>query len=438
MNKRLLFSTFVAIGMAGCVTAPTPPRLANPTAPVPPVDKHFWWGTSTSSFQNEDEGLSKTSPYYFKTDWDVFADEGHAPHRGDASSSWTRFDADLAAVKLLGVNHFRFSIEWARVEPRPGVYDEAAIRQYVRMARELRAAGIEPIVTLWHFTFPSWLYDKNDKSAVNFLNPQARPHWNAFVRRMVRELKPYVRAYVPQNEPNGAVQLGYLGGHWPPGLLLRPYSYKHALQASADMFRDAANIIHQERPDAWVIGIYSVPNWKRNFLLDPTGMTYNTMMRQNFDHLDKVYDTVDVIGVNYYYTQDAAISAFLNHGQGEVGSRYTQMGWQIVPEGLYDVLQTVFKRYRKPLIISENGLGTQSEQKKIRYFRDHINQMRRAMADGVTVQGYFAWTLVDNFEWTEGYTANFGLTHFDPKTKVRILGPSALWYRDFIRSHPMP
>jgi len=424
--------------MSGCVTPPPPLKLADTTSPVKPVDPAFWWGTSISSYQNEDMGVAKNSPYYFKTDWDVFAEEGKTPERGSASSSWTHFDEDLKALKEIGVNHFRYSIEWARVEPKPGVYNEAAIQHYVEMAQKLRAAGIEPIVTLWHFTFPDWLYNRYDKSHVNFLHPDVQAHWKVFVQKVVHELKPYVRIYVPQNEPNGAVQLGYLGGHWPPGLLLKPFSYKHALRVSADMFRDAAGIVKQERPDALIMGVYSIPNWRRNWFLDPTFCTYNTMQRQNFDQLDMVQDTLDIIGINYYYTQDAAISAFLNHGQGEVGSNYTQMGWKIVPEGLYDVLKTVFKRYRKPIVISENGLGTQSEQKRIRYFRDHINQMRRAMADGVTVQGYFAWTLVDNYEWTEGYDANFGLTWFDPKTKKRYLSPSAIWYRDFIRTHAMP
>ncbi len=216
----------------------------------------FWWGTSTSSYQNEDRGVAPDSPYYFRTDWDVFADEGHIPPRGDeATFSWSRFDKDLATLKKLGVNHYRFGIEWGRVEPKRGVYNESAIRQYVEMARKLKANGIEPIVTLWHFTFPDWLYDTNNKAQSNFLHPDVEPAWKGFVERMSSALAPYVRTYVPQNEPNGDLYISYFGGHWPPGLLLTPGALKKANKVAIRMFRDAADIVRSHRKDALIIQI---------------------------------------------------------------------------------------------------------------------------------------------------------------------------------------
>jgi beta-glucosidase len=436
MNISLRPALLVAstLLLAGCIMPP-PQRHPKVAHTVP--DKTFWWGTSTSPFQNEDVGVKPGSPAYFRTDWDLFADEGHTPPRGNAVYSWSNFDKDLAALRELGVNHFRFGVEWARVEPKPGVYNEAAIRQYVEMARKVRAAGIEPVVTLWHFTFPAWLCEGR-KTTWGFLNPEVEPHWRAFVTRMAHEMKPYVRVYVPQNEPNGALELGYVAAHWPPGLLLRPWSYKRAMAVAARMFNDASKIVKAERPDALVMGIYSLPYWRRNFLGDPTQCTYNTMLRQNFDHLDMCIDSMDLVGVNYYYSQDATIPRFLQHGQGEVGSNYTQMGWEITPEGLYKSVMLTWNRYKKPIVISENGLGTQSEQKRIAYLRAHIAQMRRAMADGAQVQGYFPWTLVDNYEWTEGYGANFGLFSYDPLTKNRVMQPSARWFANYIKAYPQP
>lgn len=429
-----------ALIFAGCVTPPAsyrPPADAAARKPLP--KERFWWGASTSSFQNEDRGVRPGSPFYFQTDWDVYAKEGHAPVRGDeAVYSWTYFDRDLAALKKIGVSHFRFGVEWARIEPRPGVINEAALARYADMARQLRAAGIEPVVTLWHFTFPDWLYNTKDKTHSNFLHPDAPEAWRRHVTRVVRAMKPYVRIYVPQNEPNGALQLGWIAGHWPPGLLLHPGGYKKAMQASADMFRDAATIIRAERPDAIVMGIYSLPDWRRNRLTDPTALVYNIVQRQNFDHLDKVADTMDIIGVNYYYAQEASLLRFLSRGHGEMSSSYTQMGWEIVPEGLYNVLKDVNKRYGKPIVISENGLGTQSEQKRIRYIREHIAQMRRAMENGVDVRGYFPWTLVDNYEWKEGWHGQFGLFSYNPETKERILEPAGTWFASYIRQNPEP
>lgn len=432
---RVLLLSLVAL-LPGCVL---PPKDYSPRPQPKPETGKFWWGTSTASFQNEDRGVPASSPWAFRTDWDEFADEGHIPPRGDdATFSWTRFDKDVRALKALGVNHYRFGIEWGRVEPKPGVFNEAAIRQYVEMAKKLKAAGIEPIVTLWHFTFPDWLYDSRAKSRSNFLHPGVEAAWRDYVTRMVRALGPTVRVYVPQNEPNGDLYIGYFGGHWPPGLLLTPGALKKATKVAVRMFRDAADIIREERRDALIMGIYSIPHWRRNFLQDPTGFVYNMMMRQNWDHLDQVADKMDLIGVNYYYSQDASVIRFVKRPVGEQTSNYTQNGWEIDPEGFHATLMDVSARYRKPIVVSENGIGTQSEQKKIRYFREHVNQMRRAMNDGVDIRGYFPWTLIDNYEWAEGYAANFGLTHLDKTRMELVIEPSGEWFRKFIQANPAP
>ena len=438
-SLSLLIAAISLLLLSGCITAPSsyhPPKGSMALRPLP--KESFWWGTSTAPFQNEDKGYKQGSKWYFKTDWDRFAEDGGAPIRGDyAVFSWSEFDKDLAALKFLGVNHYRFGVDWARVEPHKGEINEAALRQYGEMARKCRKAGIEPIITLWHFTFPEWLYPK-DKSKANFLNPDIRIAWRAHVLRVVRATKSSVRIYVPQNEPNGALQLGWIGAHWPPGLLAHPGSYKKAMRVSADMFRDAASIVRNERPDALIMGIYSLPEWKKSKYFDPTRSVYNLMMHQNYDHLDMVADTCDLIGVNYYYSQQASALRFIFRPSGERNSGYTQLGWEISPTGLYHVLKDVTDRYHKPIVISENGIGTQSAQKSIRYFREHIAQMRRAMNDGVDVRGYFPWTLVDNYEWTEGWTPKFGLFAFDQKTHERIPTPSAEWYRNFISSNPEP
>lgn len=429
--------TFAFSGCISPVSHYRPPAKAIVLAKLP--KEPFWWGTSTASFQNEDRGSAPGSKWYYRTDWDCFADEGGAPPRGDDGVfSWSEFDKDLAALRKLGVNHFRFGVEWARIEPRKGVINEVALRQYAGMARKCREAGIEPLITLWHFTFPDWLYPK-DKSKANFLNPDVRTAWQAHVRRVVKATKGDVRIYIPQNEPNGALQLGWIAAHWPPGLLMRPGSYKKAMRVSADMFRDAAEIVRQERPDALIMGIYSLPYWKKARFLDPTRSVYNLMQHQNFDQLDMVADTCDLIGVNYYYSQQASAIRFIFRPSGEHNSGYTQLGWEIVPTGLYHILKDIDGRYHKPIVISENGIGTQSGQKSIRYFREHIAQMRRAINEGVDVRGYFPWTLVDNYEWTEGWNhAQFGLFSYDRKTHDRIPTPSALWYAKFIEAYPEP
>jgi beta-glucosidase len=399
----------------------------------------FWWGTSTSSYQNEDRGVAAGSPFAFKTDWDVFAEEGKIPPRGDgAAYGWSRFDKDVAALVELGVTHYRFGIEWARVEPRPGVFNEAAIAQYARMARQLKANGIEPIVTLWHFTFPDWLYDPAKKTRSNFLHPDVGPAWDRYVEKMAAALAPHVRIFVPQNEPNGDLYIGYFGGHWPPGILLGFGSLKKAHRTAVSMYRNAAATIRRHRPDAAIMGIYSLPNWRRNRLQDPTGFVYQMMHHQNWDHLDAVADVTDLIGVNYYYSQDASALRFIKRPIGEITSDYTQNGWEVDAEGLHTILMKVHRRYGKPMVVSENGIGTQSEQKKIRYYREHIAQLKRALNDGADIRGYLAWTLVDNYEWAEGYDANFGLTRLSPDKRSLLIEPSGRWFKNFIAARPNP
>ena len=438
VKPLLLLPALASLLLAGCVLAPKPYKKS--AVPAKPVQTgKFWWGTSTASFQNEDRGGAPGSRNFYKTDWDIYAEEGHIPPRGDdATFSWTHFDKDLAALKKLGVNHYRFGIEWGRVEPKPGVFNEAAIAQYVRMAKDLRAAGIEPIVTLWHFTFPDWLYDSKNKGKSNFLNPDVEKAWNGYVTRMAIALAPYVRIYVPQNEPNGDLYISYFGGTWPPGLLATPWALKNATNVAVAMFRDAAAIVRSKRPDAIIVGIYAIPNWRRKYFQDPTQFVYNMMLHQNWDHLDRVADTVDIIGVNYYYSQDASARRFIVRPHGELASNYTQNGWEIDPEGFHATLTNVYNRYGKPIVVTENGIGTQSEQKKIRYFREHVNQMRRAMNDGVDIRGYLPWTLIDNYEWAEGYAANFGLTSLDKKTMQLVIQPSGEWFQKFIKANPQP
>jgi beta-glucosidase len=438
---RLGFALAVAAGAAltGCVTPPPgAPRVTkeliarNAAVETGP----FWWGVSTSGYQTEDKGYAPGDPRYFKTDWDLYVEKGRAPQRGEhATFSYTQFDKDLALLRELGVNHYRFGVEWARVEPRPGVYNEEAIRHYVTIARKVRAAGIEPIACLWHFTFPSWLTDFSHKERSHWLHPLADSHWQSYVTRVVGALKPYVKIYAPQNEPNGMMPLAYLGDHWPPSDLLNTFTYKRAMRACIAQFREAAAIIRQQRPDALIMSVQALPWWKRNYIWDPTAVVYNAMRRVCFDHLDGIQEVCDIIGFNYYYSQNATFADFFYAGRGEKGANYTQMGWIIDPESFYNLIMDVRRRYGKPMVIAENGIGTLNEQKKIKYLRDHINQMRRAMADGADVRGYFAWTLVDNYEWHEGYNANFGLAIMDPRSGDRALEPSGQFYRNLIQRY---
>ena len=414
----------------------------HPLGPLDKAPKHqsqrltgyapFAWGISTSSLQYENKAEMPGDHNYYVRDWDLLVQQGKAPVVGNALYTWSDFDKDVAALKKIGVTHYRFSIEWARVEPQPGRYNEKAVRGYVRMCRKLKEAGIEPVVTLWHFTFPAWLTDSKDSSKTNWLNPIAREHWNLYVSKMVKATAPYATYYAPENEPNGQVLTAYIIGLWPPCHTFDFKGYKAATIASADMFRDAAARIKEVKPSAKVLSVEALP-WWTHAPLDPGGLLYNTVMHSNFDHLDRIYDVCDIIGFNYYYSQMAGPISFLSEGARH-GPNFTMMGWRIDPKGLGKQIRYVGKRYDKPMMITENGIATKSEQKRLSYLRDHINQIREAMDEGYDVKGYFVWSLADNYEWHYGYVPKFGLATMDPKTRDRILKPSAFYYRKVISS----
>ena len=434
MNSfKLLLTLSVALAFAGCITPPLPPRLSKATQSPTPHTGDFWWGLSTSSYQNEDRAEVPGSRNYFKTDWDLFAEAGRVPPRGEeAVFSWSNFDLDLAALQRLGITHYRFGVEWARIEPEPGRYNEAALLRYVQMARKLRAAGIEPIVTLWHFTMPSWLVTPRKPGRSRWLHPLFRERWAAYTQKVTRALAPHVRIFVPQNEPNGDLALGYLSTVWPPGLFLSFGNYQRALEESIWAFRQAAETIRAARKDALVLSVHALPYWRRTFW-DPTQAYYNFMQRINFTHLDRVFDLCDLIGFNYYYTEYADFSALLAL-KVRRGHNYSLLGWVIQPRSLYQQIQTVTRRYRKPVVITENGIATVKDVKRVRYLFNHALEVRDALADGYDVRGYFVWTLVDNYEWHHGWSAPFGLSRMEPRTRRRLLRPSALFYSGLVRS----
>jgi beta-glucosidase len=436
---RFAVAGLLPLALVACVNLN--PLGRDTTGPVPPPPRStpvpsqpFAWGISTASYQYEDPAVETGEKDWFITDWDILVSQGKAPKKGNALFTWTQFEKDLAALKKIGVTHYRFSIEWGRVEPRPGEFDQQAIDRYVSMARRLKQAGIEPVVCLWHFTFPDWLYDKKNPKLSNWLHPLARSHWNGYLDKVLPRLAPYVNYFAPQNEPNGQITTAYIAGQWPPAMTLAFGTYWKAIDASTAMFRDAAARIKAVKPTAKVVSVEALPWWKKS-PLDPGNLFFNTMIHGNIDHLDRVWDVCDILGINYYYSQMASPTSLLAESFRR-GHNYTMMGWRIDPDGLVKEIQRVGDRYGKPMMITENGIATLNDEKRIRYMNEHIDAIGRAIREGYDVRGYFAWSLADNYEWHYGYTAKFGLATMNPKTFDRDLKPSAHSFRKKIRSHP--
>lgn len=413
----------------GCVSLP-------PAPPITPAQRVVWskvktgkfaWGIAASSYQYEDPGVPSSQKMYFQTDWETLIQSGKAPLKGNADYSWSYWKKDFDALKTIRPTHYRFSVEWARIEPQPGLYNEAAIRNYVNRVRQLKAAGIEPVVCLWHFTFPKWLYDKRRPAQSNWLHPLADSHWCAFVRKMVTAFGSDVRFYMPQNEPNGQLSTAYIVGLWPPARILDYKMYYRALNASVRQFRESVQMIRSLRKDAIIIAVEALPWWKRGYL-DPGNLFYNMMQRLNLEHLDRVYDVCDVIGINYYYSQNATLFSVLSL-KNRQGPNFSSMGWCIDPVALYKNIQFITHRYGKPVMITENGIAVDWDEKRLRYLSKHVAIVEMAKKAGYDVRGYFVWSLADNYEWHYGYKAKFGLCDVDRKTLDRNPRPSAFYFQ---------
>lgn len=441
--------------VAACLilSAMNPDRIHRRTAhaatmPAPEaLPPGFLLGTATAAHQVEGGNTGN--------DWSVFEQQPGHIARGDrsgrASDEWNRVPQDIGLMKDLGANAYRFSIEWSRVEPQEGVWDEAAWSHYQDEVRELRAADITPMVTLLHFTLPEWLAARGGVRAPDF-----PPLFAKFAAEAGRRLGPQVHLWCTLNEPNVQMTLGYLDGRWPPGENSPP----HAVEAFAGMLRAhaaAAAALHRLVPGAQVgiaVNMIVADPASRWNLLD---WASSYMVRKAFDW--SIYDAIasgrarlsvpgipnldepiaglkgsaDFVGVNYY-------TRFLFHfstgfppsfARTSDSENTTDLAWSIYPDGLQRVLQDTWARYHLPIYVTENGIADAAGTRRGAFIQSHLEAVDEAVREGIPVRGYFYWSLVDNFEWAEGFRTRFGLYHVNYPTEERTLAPGAEVFRSW-------
>ncbi len=503
INRRR-FIELSAVGMAGAVlascratapavirptTSPTTVPTAPPTQPATPeavsgcspefsainpadFPKDFAWGAATSAYQIEgawnEDGKGESI-------WDRFT---HTPGRiknndtGDvAADHYHRYPEDVALMKAMGLRAYRFSLSWSRILPDGGGQaNPAGLAFYDKLVDALLEAGIQPFVTIYCWDLPQALEDKRGWIMRSIVDAYVE-----YVDLVSRSLGDRVKAWATINEPYSVKQSAYIAGIHAPGYKdphLAQLASHHMMLAHArglqvlraNCPRAQAGIVHclfpfqpaseseYDRRDAALVDA-RINRWYLDPLVGrgyPEDVIKQDRLRMDFvqqGDLDEMAAPIDYLGVNYY-TRVVIRSASVSEEKNSpptvfAADEKTEMGWDVYPPGLYEVLSRLHTEYQFPAYyITENGIavndqmeadGLVHDPQRISFQERHIAQAARAIQAGVPLKGYFAWSLMDNFEWAEGYSKRFGLIYIDYATLKRTLKDSAIWYRDWIK-----
>jgi len=433
----------------------------------------FLWGAATSAYQIEGSPLADGAGASI---WHRFV---HSPGRtangesGDvACDHYRRYQADVQLMKQLGLTAYRFSIAWGRVIPAgTGPSNPAGIGFYDRLTDALLAAGIQPVATLYHWDLPAALDDRG-----GWLNPDIA-HWFAdYARLMYRALGDRVALWVTLNEPWVVTDGGYLHGALAPGhrnLFEAPIASHNLLRAHGAAVQagraegghriglvanlepkypaseDAADVAATQRADAYMNRQYLDPVFLGCYPTELSEIFGPAWPRFPASDFELIRQPIDFLGVNYYtrsvtWHDDSALPVRAGSVR-QPQSAYTETGWEVYPAALTRTLLWVKERYGGlPLYITENGAafydpprpiaGRVDDPLRVDYFREHLRAAHCAIEQGVDLRGYFAWSLLDNFEWSLGYSKRFGLVHVDYETQNRTPKASARFYADVIRT----
>jgi len=416
--------------------------------------KNFTWGVSTASHQIEGntvndwseweqqnakrlaeeapKAFGKTSPVWNEVKTDATNPANYISGVGD--DSYNRIEEDIALLKELGVKAYRFSIEWSRIEPEKGKFDEVAIKHYVDFIGRLRQENIQPWVTTVHRTIPQWVAKQG-----GWANKDTVIDYGEYVKVLASHFQDHVQHWLPLNEPILNVGGGFFSGQIPPGRK-NPIAGIKALRNMIQAHRLAHQIIHHIIPEAQVgvahAAIYAEGHKNRwvNCLL--VSLLHYVA---NWIFLDRVKNHLDFIGIQYY-TRGVIGFGFARTFIPFVktypqSGPHSDMGQEIYSEGLYNFAKLVHRRYHKPIVVTENGVADRNDTHRANVIRSHIAQVARALQDGIDMRGYFHWSLLDNFEWDKGYWPRFGLVHVNRTTLQRTLRPSAEKYKEIIRQN---
>lgn len=432
----------------------------------------FLWGTATSAHQVE--GYNTASDWWH---WETLGHIDRGESSGAACDHRNRFREDLRLVADLGMNSYRFSIEWARIEPSEGRWDASALDWYEALISECERLGLMPVATLHHFTLPHWVAERG-----GLIWPEFAERFDRYVTQVVGKLGARIPMWCTFNEPVNLAVGSYLGGYMPPALrsarktslairhLIRAHrlAYARIHGQSSDSRRGpwkefslrvgiAHNMLDvqpyhfEEQPASRVERVLARQidrfyNWS---MLDalcgrPARFRIPFLIPEVSRDVESDRPCLDFLGVNFYTRLYVSLTPIpggepggkccLNFGFSRPGVEASDLGWEFAPAGFARILRGL-AGYSLPIYITENGLADAEDVYRKRYVREHLLEVAEAITSGIDIRGYFYWSVLDNFEWIKGFAPRFGLYGVDYQTQERTIRPSAEWLRDVIRIH---
>lgn len=404
--------------------------------------KKFLWGAATSAHQVEGgthnqwsvwelenaKSLAAQSEYHFGEldTWPDTKDAAKDPENyvsGKSTDHYNRYEADFDLLKKMNMNSFRFSVEWSRVEPEEGAWNIEAIEHYKAYVAELNRRGIEPVVTLFHFTLPLWF-----TALGGFEKKSNVKYFARYAEKIIRELGGGVRLIITVNEPEVYAYESYKMGYWPPNVT-SGLACRRVLANLARAHNQAADAIHA------INRRYKVSIAKNSpyvyagddALLSRKYADFQQFMRDDY-FLRKVVKHCDFLGMNYYFSD--RVYGYRIHNPDE---KVSDLGWDLSPANIQHALERLYEKYKLPILITENGLADRADENRQWWITQTLIGMQKAMDSGVRLEGYLHWSLLDNFEWDKGKWPRFGLAEVDYATLDRKLRPSAIWFGKVIK-----
>ncbi len=429
------------------------------------LSKDFTYGVATASFQIEG-GIDARLPCI----WDTFCD---TPNKiADASTGevacdhYNRWQGDIELISSLGVDAYRLSISWPRVITESGELNPEGVAYYIGILDELKSKNIKAFVTLYHWDLPQYLEDNG-----GWLNRETAYKFRDYADLISTAFGDRVHAYATLNEPFCSAFLGYEAGIHAPGIVGKQFGKKaahhlllaHGL-AMAVLAKNSPNTLNgivlnftpcypETDTEADVTASNFADDYFNQWYIKPLfDGQYPEIMNQlpvenhpdiKEGDMDIISHPMDFLGVNFYtraiYRSDEEEHFF----QIDPPKPITDIGWEIYPKAFTELLVSLNEKYTlPPIYITENGAamadkikdGVVDDQDRVDYYQQHLNAVHDAIEQGVDVHGYFAWSLMDNFEWAEGYLKRFGIVYVDYETQARTVKASGLAYKDLITS----